>query len=377
MIEKLESWLLNSIRVKEGENCGAMYGWKNIHAPNEAAKYPFIYNEIVGYSLSIFSFLYSETKKNDYLLAIGDSLGYIKRNITTKNLLNTGKIIDTNFTQKGDMEKQIYSFDNGMIIAGLINYYKISKSQEVYDLILRMVNSLIKYFFKEHKLRYALLDNNLRITNYGLEKWSSKIGSFHAKVGIGFTDLYKITGNCEYLKISYGLCELAMDLQEPDGSFLNNENNRDCIFLHPHLYACEGLTYIGSSLSDNKLLNSGLRGIEWAISTITETGGVPRNNRQSLDQADCTSQLLRLLLLYRDNLVSFSKLLSEKVEQCIEILYERIKSFFIQSEGGVRYDDCSEFACTWCNMFSTQALILLAKRKKNQYMNTDRLEFFV
>ena len=377
MIDELEGWLLDSIRIKEGENCGGMYGWKNLRAINEFARYPFIYNEIIGYSLSIFSFLYVETKKNKYLLAMEDSLEYIKNNLTQKNLLNVGRRMDITFTEKGDLEKQIYSFDNGMVIAGLVNYYKISKSQEVYEIAKRMADSLTKNFFKDYKLRHALLDTDLKETNYGLEKWSSKVGSFHAKVGIGFTDLYNITRDREYLKISHSLCNLAIDMQEPDGSFLNNENNRDHIFLHPHLYACEGLTYIGSLLGDNKFLNAGLKGIKWAISTITETGGVPRNNRQQLDQADCTSQLLRLLLLYRDKLVNCTALSSKKVDQCIDILHERIKRFFIDSEGGIKYDDSSEFACTWCSMFSLQALVLLAKRKNNQYKNIDRLEFFV
>jgi len=380
MESELEKWLLNSnIRLKAGENCGGFYGWKNMLADNELSKYPFIYNEIIGYSFSIFSYMYSESKKGEHLNAMKESFEYIKKNITKNNLLNAGKRIDTRFKEKGDIEKQIYSFDNGMIIAGLINYYKITKYQEVYEIALKMADSLIKNFFKNHKICHALLDINLNPTSYSMEKWSSTIGSFHAKVGIGYSDLFDITGNKEYLRICYGLSELAINMQEPEGSFLNNQDNRNDIFLHPHLYACEGLTYIGSSLNDRRLFNAGLKGIEWAISTITDTGGVPRSKVQLIDQADCTSQLLRLLLLYDDALNYYSKISFEKIEKSIELLYNRIIKFFIQSEGAVKYNDSSEFACTWCSMFSLQALILLAKRNKKQNENKRlyRNEFFV
>jgi hypothetical protein len=35
---------------------GAMYGWKNLNPTS----YPFIYNELVGYSITAFSWNYSE-----------------------------------------------------------------------------------------------------------------------------------------------------------------------------------------------------------------------------------------------------------------------------------------------------------------------------
>jgi hypothetical protein len=375
---ELEKWLLNSnIRLKEGENCGGYYGWKNLLADTESSKHPFIYNEIVGYSFSIFSYMYSESKKAEFLTVMKESFEYIKKNITKNDLLNAGIRNDAVFKEKGDIENQLYSFDNGIIIAGLVNYYKITKNQDVYEVVLKMANSLIKNFFRNYKICHALLNKDFKPTGYGIGKWSSRIGSFHAKVGIGFSDLFDITGNKEYLRICYGLCELAINMQEPDGSFLNNQGTRDDIFLHPHLYACEGLTYIGSSLNDQNVFSSGLKGIEWAISTITDTGGVPRSIKQVTDQADCTAQLLRLLLLYSDDLNYYSKVSSEKIEKSIQILHDRIKRFFIRSEGAVKYNDSSEFACTWCTMFSLQALILLAKRNKKQNKHSYRIEFFV
>ena len=50
-------WLLYSgIRIKNGSNKGAIYGWKNLNPPS----YPFIYSEITGYAITSYVYIYSE-----------------------------------------------------------------------------------------------------------------------------------------------------------------------------------------------------------------------------------------------------------------------------------------------------------------------------
>ena len=52
-------WLLYSgIRIKNGNNIGAVYGWKNLTPPS----YPFIYSEITGYAITSYVYIYSELK---------------------------------------------------------------------------------------------------------------------------------------------------------------------------------------------------------------------------------------------------------------------------------------------------------------------------
>lgn len=376
LVKDLENWLLNSgIRIKVGDDCGGFFGWKNIDASDKDTKYPYIYNEITGYSLSCFSYLYTETNKIEYINAMKQTVEYIKKNMTN-NLLNTGKRKDKDFKEKGIIENQIYSFDNGMVLAGLLNYYKVTKDQVVLKMAEKLANALIKYFFKNDQLYYALLDANLSCLNYGLEKWSTRIGSYHAKLGIGFIDLYRITGNKTYLEICESLCELAVSMQNNDGSFLNNLDKNDTIYLHPHLYSCEGLTYVGFIKNDKKLLINGLKGIEWAISNMTNMGGVPRSTVDTNDQADCTSQLLRLLILYGKELEVYLKLPRDKIEKAMESLYVRLISFFIDSEKAIKYNEQSNFACTWCSMFSLQAIDLWNKRDNNKDICHSR-EFFV
>ncbi|ALI37562.1 Glycosyl hydrolase family 76 [Candidatus Nitrosocosmicus oleophilus] len=377
LAKDLQNWLLHSdIRITAGEDCGGFFGWKNLDALDEAGKYPYIYNEITGYSLSCFSYLYTETNDVEYLEAMKQTVEYIQKNMIN-NLLNTGKRKNENFTEKGMIENQIYSFDNGMVLAGLLNYYKVTKDQVVLKMAEKLANALIKYFFKNDQLCYALLDVNLSPLNYGSEKWSTQIGSYHAKLGIGLIDLYRITGNETYLKICGSLCELATSMQNDEGSFLNNLDKNDQIYLHPHLYACEGLTYVGFIKNDRKLLINGLKGIEWAISNMTIMGGVPRSNVDLNDQADCTSQLLRLLILYGKELEVYLKLPRDKIEKAMDSLLVRVMSFFINSEKAIKYNEQSNFACTWCSMFSLQALDLWNKRNNNKDVRHSKIEFFI
>ncbi len=377
LVKDLENWLLHSdIRIKVGDDRGAFFGWKNLDASDKASKYPYIYNEITGYSLSCFSYLYAETNKIEYIKAMKQTVEYIKKNMTN-NLLNTGKRKHEDFKEKGIIENQIYSFDNGMVLAGLLNYYKVTKDQVVLKMAEKLANALIKNFFKNEQIHYALLDVTLSPLKYGLEKWSTQIGSYHAKLGIGFIDLFRITGNKTYLKICESLCELAISIQNNNGSFLNNPDQNDQIYLHPHLYTCEGLTYVGSSENNEKLLIKGLKGIEWAISNMTILGGVPRSTVDINDQADCTSQLLRLLLLYGKDLEVYLKLPRDKIEKAMDSLHVRLMSFFINSEKAIKYNEQSNFACTWCSMFSLQALDLWNRRNNNKELHHSRIEFFV
>jgi len=58
------SWLLSSdIRIKNGQNKGALYGWKNLDPPS----FPFIYSEITGYAIICFSSIASQFGNQDAL----------------------------------------------------------------------------------------------------------------------------------------------------------------------------------------------------------------------------------------------------------------------------------------------------------------------
>src|ERR687884_1202796 len=158
-------WLLRSgIRIKNGLKKGAMYGWKNLNPPS----YPFTYNEITGYAITSFLYKYSELGEPEALEAAKDSANWIVKNIRSSSssyLLPAGSIETHNFNQKGDLSNQIYAFDNGMVIIGLLNLYKVINDTNLLKYAEKMAKSLIERFFDGSKL-IAVLDRLYRpITN--------------------------------------------------------------------------------------------------------------------------------------------------------------------------------------------------------------------
>lgn len=280
-------WLLFSdIRVKDGEDQGALYGWKDL--TNNSL--PFIYSEIVGYAITCFSWIYLETSNKQALTSAQESSQWIQKNMQ-QNLLSAGKIDDKrSFDLKGNLQNQIYSFDNGMIITGLLNLYKLDNNSDHLKLASRIADGLIEKFWNGDHMT-ALLDSAFNHTDYGKGKWSTIPGSYHTKIAFGFLKLFNITGNHLYQDIARSLCDFGLKKQDPNGRFKTNiENN--VTFLHPHLYSCEGLLYAGIELMEDQYIESSLSGLRWAVKVMNENKwSLPRSTNENIEQSDCIAQL--------------------------------------------------------------------------------------
>jgi hypothetical protein len=243
-----------------------------------------------------------------------------------------------------------------------------------------MADSLIKHFFKGSEISTALLDKLYRPIESKESKWSTIPGAYHSKLSLGLLELSKLIGTTNYARISNAICDFAISLQKPDGRFETNPNSQ-ITYLHPHLYACEGLIYSGVIQSNEKYLKSALQGIVWATRHLNDVGGLPRDNsKQSVEQSDAMCQLLRLLILCR---LDLQELLGQsKLENMIDRLHDRILNFCILSRddnrGGVKYQLGLESACSWCTMFSMQALKLWQIKTSSQLNDDVRwIDYFV
>ena len=359
------TWLLSSdIRIKNGENKGAFYGWKNLNPPS----FPFIYSEITGYAVTAFLWLHSEFENQSALKAAIESASWLKRNMHSY-LLAARPPSSSNLNNLSDL---FYSFDNGMIMIGFLNLYKVTKKPNFLFLAEKMTRMIIEHFFDGTKL-IARLDktlkpiavNDKRETN----KWSVISGAYHCKLSIGLLELSKLTGNKTYSELSDSLCNYAIKLQKPTGEFITNPDS-NIIHIHPHLYACEGLIHSGVITANNKHYLAGLNGVKWAIKQANSCkgGGLRSNTLQdSTEQSDCTAQLLRLLILCRTQLGKHYG--RTALEKTIDKLHERLLDFYIPTDngqGGMRYQLNLDSICSWCTMFSVQALGLWqSKGSKN------------
>jgi hypothetical protein len=302
------------------------------------------------------------------------------RKMNPEFLLVAGYRYLNSFVEKGDLSNQFYLFDNGMAMIGLLNLYKHTKEINLLTAACNMADSLIKYFFKGSTISVALVDKfykPMELTEY---KWSTIPGAYHSKLSLGFVELSKLTDNKNYARISNATCEFAMSLQKSDGRFETRPGS-EITYLHPHLYACEGLIYSGIIQSNKKYLSSGLRGIVWAAQQLNDKGGLPRDNsEQSVEQSDAMCQLLRLLILCHSDLLEL--LDQSSLTNMIDRLHDRVLDFCITStddnRGGIKYHHKLESACSWCTMFCMQALRLWQKRTNGQLKNDVRwIDYFV
>jgi len=366
-------WLLNSdIRIKDGKNKGALFGWKNLNP----ISFPFIYSEITGYSITCFSWIYSQYSNKYALQAAKDASEWIIKNM--RSYILVARLSDSN---KSDQTKSLYyAFDNGMIMIGLLNLYKIIKDPKLLKIAEYMGKTLIDRFFDGSKLTARLDELYNPITeneNGGTVKWSTISGSYHSKLSIGLLELSRLTNNKLFKEVSDSICDYSITLQKSNGQFITNPES-DITYLHPHLYSCEGLIYSGLSQSMHSHYSAGLRGIRWAMDYALSSmkGGLPSNTGEgSLEQSDCTAQLLRLLILCRSQLEKSVDI--SELDNLINRLLLRLFDFYIstgEDRGGMKYHLNLDSACSWCTMFSMQALHIWKIRGSE---NVKWIEYFV
>src|SRR5205807_4629139 len=98
------------------------------------------------------------------------------------------------------------------------------------------------------------------------------------------------------------LMKSARELQLANGRFVTHPADAQT-FLHPHLYAAEGLWIGGSALGDSDAIERARAAVSWAWSYQLDTGGFPNmvdntdGNAAGVEQSDVTSQAVRLALL--------------------------------------------------------------------------------
>ena len=364
-------WLLNSdIRIKTGSNKGALYGWKNLTPPF----FPFVYSEITGYAITCFSWIATEFGNPVALEAAKEAAEWIKRNMHSKLLIARPSI---SADEQNELSNMFYSFDNSMVIIGLLNLHKITKKSNFLRLAETMTKVLVRRFFDGEKFipRLDSSFNSIKPSeDRGIVKWSTIPGAYHCKLSMGLLELSKLTRNNGYARVSDSLCEYAKKMQRDSGEFITSPGS-EIVYLHPHLYACEGLIYSGIKQSNLSDYAAGLNGIKWAMDQVdsnSNRGLLRDTGKASVEQSDCTAQLLRLLILCHSDLEKMVK--KSKLTKAIDRLHLRLLEFYIPTgadQGAMRYQLQKETACSWCTMFSMQALRLWSSNnsRKLQWMD--------
>ena len=108
-----------------------------------------------------------------------------------------------NFNKKRDLITRIYTFDNGMIITGLLNLYKLTEDPNLLITGENMAKALIDRFFDGSRLIAVLDKSNKPVIDTedgGSVKWSTISGAYHSKLSLCLLDLSRLTNNPSIVK---------------------------------------------------------------------------------------------------------------------------------------------------------------------------------
>ncbi len=370
IIKEGSAWLLESgIQSKENINTGAFKAWYN----TKSKKYSYLYSEISGYLITHMCFMYEYTNKKVYLNSAIKSANWLIKCAQDKTggfkcLFLLDKKIKLDFKSE-----QIYAFDNGVIINGLVNLYKLTKKKEYLDAATKCGNWIVNQAQKKNGEIKPIYDLKKKSFVEDKKKWSWVSGSYHTKISIGLLNLYSVNKKKFFLIASKKIFKTSLKKQIKTGEFLSTRFSTN---LHPHCYSAEGL-WVGSKFLKNKnYLNAVVKSIEWIFKNQNINGLLPRlrigKKLIYSERVDALSQSVRLaLLLLRDNKVNKKKFDIQIKKVIMIIIKYQSKSKNLKEKGGFYWGKSSKGKISidlncWVTSFVVQTLILFKYYQTNK-----------
>src|SRR3989344_2605622 len=201
-INSAKNWLLNSgIQNLEGEHKGAFNSWFDVNNKN----YPYAYSEITGYAITTLLFLYKLEKKEIYLKRAKLAANWLINKATHKS----GGILCRYFYDKtefrGSFEnEEMFLFDSGMVLNGIINLYEITKDEKYKNFAIKICDYSLKFF-----------QNDGRVITFS--KTGDSLFHPHCYAAEGLYVAGKYLNNKKYLEFSKKATEYLFNNQKENG----------------------------------------------------------------------------------------------------------------------------------------------------------------
>jgi mannose-1-phosphate guanylyltransferase len=336
---------------------------------------PFLFSEVTGYAIRDLLLLHSITGERIYLnkaLQAADWLIYTASNeigwIRTRYYFEQDT--DENRGLDSFTGGNIFSFDNGICLNGLVALYEAIKSQAVGKFTMKenlqplaekihvLAGNLVAIINRDGSIP-AICDDLGTELQFENPRWSQQRGSFQAKIAEALAELYRVTLEEQYADAARQLCRFAISWQKPDGRFITDAKGNTQ--LHPHCYSAEGVFRVGIILKEESFIASARRATEWALSQCHK-GQIAQEigdtiHGLSCHRTDAQAQVLRLGAQLLQ-----AEILDEKYWQPISDLAESVLAMKHPQEGYFRYgyyEDGTESKTLsyWTNMFAFHSLL--------------------
>ncbi|PFJ17139.1 hypothetical protein COD67_07620 [Bacillus cereus] len=327
--DQLRKWISSGECQKSS---GAFCAWREVSNGNLSFEYP----EITGYALTYFSNI-TDLKAIERKSA-EKAASWLMERIKAGNL--NGRI---------DKTDVVYSFDLAMIATGLMSYGLKVENKDYVNVGMEIVDILINYIKKNEKLSSIITPHEFGNS----DKWSIT-GSAHLLKVIQCMLLAESLGMLQAGIYAEQLLKSTIKLVGTNGSFQTSPQNLTT-YLHPHLYATEGLWIWGTAKNDNSTLFQAKESLEWVFSKQMPSGGFPEhvinNSCESTllkEQSDVTSQIIRLANLLGSTFPGYHR----SLERLNEITYgdEEAKAIVYAPESEHIHQN------TWATFFAVQAI---------------------
>lgn len=373
-IRRAQSWMLHSgiqdingeLRVRGGVN--AWYDLKHKH-------FTFLYSEITGYSIPCLLAMRDYLKDEAALDHAKYAADWLLRNPFNRAV----GLVETRFVHLPDYRDYdgwAFTFDNVMCAYGLSKLYAVTRKEEYLRAALTIVDRLLSSAWTPEGMIFPIFDLDRRMWMERPDKWSTRSGSFLAKLTLCLSSLYGLTGEERYRSAAFRLGEGALRAQDASGRFVTRDDDSST-HLHPHCYTIEGLLCLASEFGASSFWKPCEAGLAWLWRHQSEDGGFPTlvapTRTVEFQRSDILAQVLRLTLLLNSTrrLVISPQRTGRLVARLLEFQHDAPDCH----DGGFSYGwevdgERKDHLNAWCTMFAIQGLMLY-----EEFLNTGEVAF--
>lgn len=370
-------WLIKSGIQNQNIKNLTKYGGFNAWYDITSKKYSYLYSEITGYLITSMLFHYEVTKKKFFLKSAELSANWLINNAQDKyGGFKCLYLIDKNLSYK-KKENYIYSFDNGVIINGLVNLYKITKKKKYLNSANKSGSFLISNFFKRNFELKPIFDIKKKKYIHSKHEWSMISGSYHTKACMGLINLYSVNKQKHLLTFAKKLLNFYTKKQKKSKLLKSTNNSTN---FHPYCYSLEGYWSCGKFLRSKRYLETSNFGTRELLKKINSDGLPPRilykNKLNYNERIDILCQTLRLIILNlsQKKLTNIEK---EKINKLIKniLMYQKLKNKNLKINGGFLWGKKSDGNNTnnvnsWVTSFAAQSLSIFNNKKAVKILNS-------
>ena len=397
------TWLSDSEVLNTGRQRKCYGGVNNGYMWQEKT-YQFVYNEITGYAINAFITMFNWTEDEKYLQHAKNAADYLLSCQGESNVKEKGAVCHGLSLPDLSVSRRYYTFDNAVILHGMINLYKITNERKYSDASLTIGNWLLT-MQKENGSFCSYYDGEDGTIHHEYDEFFFDNGCLHVKNAIGLMHSKYLLNGDIYFQAGLQVCDWGKQLlSDSDGLFWANTRKK-YVFTHAHCYATEGYLYAYHLSGDKKYFDIAKKAGDALLPLQNPDGSLFRIYKRKLSMRrwfgekyrislqdwsnerklpwktiDATAQAARIwILLYCLTNDDSYKIPAQKAIDFL-IMNQVLDTSDPNKYGGLYYQRCdntrrnettlSSGMYTWCTQFALSAYMLfVSAQNKTKFDN--------